>query len=188
MYLSDVYYNSYINIPPNHIMSQIQAHYNYPEPDDDMSCDGNYCRVARPEHWNMSSSGNDNYEPHYNVITRQLLRAVFWQTETGKRMTRDIVGPTAIKFYTTPIQPGARIVNAVSGFKESFRTGKREELNFFKVSLSTGELGSIHNSNVLFFESPMQYELHFHTSLNDAIKDKWNATREEYINETKIVK
>ena len=154
--------------------------FNYIEPDDDMSTDGNYYRRARVENWNTSYGGSD-YEPHYNVITRKLPRVVFWQTETGKRMSQCLIVPTSIKFYTTPIHPGSRIVNAVSGFKESFRTGKRDELNFFKISLSTGELGSTPSSNVMFFDSPNQYEVHFHVSLSEEIKDNWDKKRAEYL-------
>jgi hypothetical protein len=80
---------------------------------------------------------------------------------------------TNISFYTTSTTPGFRIRNAVTGLRERFLVGSKDEDLFFKVSLNNGELGQCPHSNTMFFNSPSEYESLFYTSVSDGIKDKW---------------
>lgn len=80
---------------------------------------------------------------------------------------------TNISFYTTSLTPGFRIRNAVSGSKEPFIVGSKNEDLYFKVSLNTGELSRNTYSNTMFFNSPEEYETHFYTKLSDDIKSNW---------------
>lgn len=83
---------------------------------------------------------------------------------------------TNISFYTTSLTPGVKIRNAVTGYKEPYIVGSKDEDLFFKVSLNTGELGQCPYSNHLFFESPEDYESLFYTKISDNIKNKWKTT------------
>jgi hypothetical protein len=74
--------------------------------------------------------------------------------------------------YTTSTTPNRLIRSAVTG--EAFgdyRVGTYDEDLFFSVSLATGETGR--DSNVLFFETPKEYEDLFQTSLPEEAKNAW---------------
>jgi hypothetical protein len=64
----------------------------------------------------------------------------------------------------------------VTGLRERFLVGSKDEDLFFKVSLNNGELGQCPHSNTMFFNSPSEYESLFYTSVSDGIKDKWRNT------------
>jgi hypothetical protein len=84
---------------------------------------------------------------------------------------------TKIGIYETPFFPGATIRNAVTGFHEiGNRVGSAKEDQFFKVSLASGEDGS-REPRILFFDSPEQYERHFHCSLPAETKRRCNEKR-----------
>lgn len=77
-----------------------------------------------------------------------------------------------INVYTTSTTPNRLIRSAITG--EAFgdyRVGTYDEDLFFSVSLATGETG--YHSNVLFFDSPNEYETLFQTQLDDQIKVAW---------------
>jgi len=71
-------------------------------------------------------------------------------------------------------QQGDRIKNAVTGERTRFTVGSSDEDLFFKVSEASG-----HNCRnvplVLFYDSPEQYENHHFTSVDDKLKEAWNA-------------
>jgi hypothetical protein len=80
-----------------------------------------------------------------------------------------------IVVYTTKYTPGSPIRNAVSGhYQTGMTVGNKEELNFFKVSLSV-YLGQNPTSKHLYYDSPSQYERHFSATIDDEIKEKWKA-------------
>jgi hypothetical protein len=78
-----------------------------------------------------------------------------------------------IDLYSTSNTPGSMICDAITGnrYKE-YRVGTYKEHLFFKVRLSTGELGK-KCVDSLFFDSPEQYERHMKTTLSQSIKEKW---------------
>jgi hypothetical protein len=80
-----------------------------------------------------------------------------------------------IYLYTTRYTPGSKIRNAVTGFGDKhIVVGKEIDENlFFKVGLSTGELGNDSYGTHLYFDSPEQYEKHFYTTIDKKIKDAW---------------
>jgi hypothetical protein len=95
----------------------------------------------------------------------------------GKKMPIDIFGTN----YT----PGAIIRDAKTGCQfGSYFVGNRDEDLFFKVTLSTG-LGKNPQTKHLFYDSPSDYENHFHTTLNNTIKDKWDIKYKNYIDSLK---
>jgi hypothetical protein len=68
---------------------------------------------------------------------------------------------------------GMSIRNAETGNYYKYKVGSKEEDLFFKIALATGELKTKNGSNVLFYDSPEQYEKHLMTELNQEIKDNW---------------
>jgi hypothetical protein len=70
--------------------------------------------------------------------------------------------------------PGTMIRDAITGARcREHRVGTQNEHQFFKVAISTGELGI--NGGLVFFDSPEQYERHFKGiyTVPQQIKEKW---------------
>ncbi len=68
---------------------------------------------------------------------------------------------------------GTRIRNAETGQYYKYKVGSKDEDLFFKIALATGELKTTNGSNVLFYDSPEQYEKHLMTEVDQEIKDRW---------------
>ena len=68
---------------------------------------------------------------------------------------------------------GSYIRNAETGNYYKCKVGSKEEDLFFKATLATGEIKTKNGSNLLFYDSPEQYEAHIMDELDDDIKYKW---------------
>jgi hypothetical protein len=79
---------------------------------------------------------------------------------------------TKIECYTSG-DSGMNIRNAETGSYYKYKVGSKEEDLFFKVALATGELKTRNGSNVLFYDSPEQYEKHFMLNVKQELKDVW---------------
>jgi hypothetical protein len=79
---------------------------------------------------------------------------------------------TRIDCYTSG-DTGMTIRNAETGSYYKYKVGTKEEDLLFKVALATGELRARNSSNVLFYDSPEQYEKHLMTEIDQEIKDIW---------------
>jgi hypothetical protein len=80
---------------------------------------------------------------------------------------------TRIDCYTSG-DTGMSIRNAETGnYYYKYKVGSKEEALFFKISLATGELKTRNGSNVLFYDSPEQYEKHLMCEVLQEIKDRW---------------
>jgi len=78
-----------------------------------------------------------------------------------------------IDVYSTSTTPGFMICDAITGSRyKDYRVGTSKEHLFFKVRLSTGELGK-KCVDSLYFDSPEQYERHMKTTLSQSTKEKW---------------
>jgi len=78
-----------------------------------------------------------------------------------------------IEIFSTSTTPRTMICDAITGSKyKEYRVGTLNEHLFFKVRLSTGELGK-KCMDSLYFDSPEQYERHMRTTLSQNIKEKW---------------
>ena len=79
---------------------------------------------------------------------------------------------TRVDCYTSG-DSGMSIRNAETGHYYRFKVGSKDEDLFFKVALATGELKTTNGSNVLFYDSPEQYEKHLMAEVDQEIKDRW---------------
>lgn len=67
---------------------------------------------------------------------------------------------------------GSSIRDAITGIRNlKHKVGSFSEDLYFKVGISTGELGP--NANTLFFDSPESYERHMFTHISNDIKEEW---------------
>jgi hypothetical protein len=80
-----------------------------------------------------------------------------------------VYGRPAVAYFHTSTSPGSTIRNAVTGIYETgYLVGSVNEDVFFKVAFTMGP-----TKQVLFYDSPEQYERHFQTTLVD--KRSWSA-------------
>jgi hypothetical protein len=89
-----------------------------------------------------------------------------------KTSSSGIVKTSRIDCFTSG-DAGTYIRNAETGNHYKYKVGSKEEGLFFKVALGTGELKTRNGSNVLFYESPEQYEKHLMNEISQEIKDNW---------------
>ena len=80
---------------------------------------------------------------------------------------------------------GMSIRNAETGQYYKFKVGSKDEDLFFKVSLATGELKTTNGSNVLFYDSPEQYEKHLMDEIEQETKDNWVAKKKSLMSKNK---
>lgn len=77
-----------------------------------------------------------------------------------------------IAYFHTDSNPGSTIRNAVTGqYETGFKFGSLNQDLFFKVGQASPTNSVMH---MLFYDSPEQYEKHFHTTLHADIKSKWS--------------
>lgn len=77
-----------------------------------------------------------------------------------------------IAYFHTDSNPGSTIRNAVTGqYETGYKFGSVNQDLFFKVGQAS-PTGSV--MHMLFYDSPEQYEKHFHTTLHADIKSKWS--------------
>ena len=82
---------------------------------------------------------------------------------------------------------GTRIRNAETGQYYKFKVGSKDEDLFFKIALATGELKTTNGSNVLFYDSPEQYEKHLMTEVDEETKDMWVAKKKLLMSKEKNI-
>lgn len=75
---------------------------------------------------------------------------------------------------------GSYIRNAETGNYYKYKVGSKDEDLFFKVALSNGELNTKSGSNILFYDSPEQYESHLVDELGQQEKDLWTYKKNQY--------
>jgi hypothetical protein len=88
---------------------------------------------------------------------------------------------TKVDVYTTEASNGSTIRNAESGHYYNHRVGSSNEYLYFKVAMSTGELKPRNSSNILFYDSPGQYEQHLNGVVSDEVKSSWAERRDDYV-------
>jgi hypothetical protein len=77
-----------------------------------------------------------------------------------------------IEVYSTSTTPGKPIRDAITGSRMTKHlVGSLDENLFFKVAMSTGQLGV--DGGMLFYDSPEQFERHMRTTVSQEIKQKW---------------
>jgi len=99
----------------------------------------------------------------------------FKETSSGK------VKRTKMDVFTTESSRGSKIRNAESGHYYNHRVGTLNEHLYFKVALSTGEVKPKNSSNILFYDSPSQYEEHLNGIVSDDVKRSWCERRDAFI-------
>lgn len=72
------------------------------------------------------------------------------------------------------------IINAVTGLKyKNLRVGTKDEDMLFKISINTCENNK--SKEVLFYDSPEQYEIHQHYKLSNKTISKWYEKQKHII-------
>jgi hypothetical protein len=69
-------------------------------------------------------------------------------------------------------------MNAKTNWPYTSKFGSKDEDKLFSVILSTGELGQ--TPQILFYDSPEEYERHFDVRVSGETKQRWNKKRLAY--------
>lgn len=93
-----------------------------------------------------------------------------------------------IEFYRTSYIPGSNIKNAITGNYYPYLVGSNNEKLLFKVAICTGEKGTLNyvnnqwiaETNLLFYDSPEQYERHLYGEISLNIKRLWLENKTKY--------
>lgn len=70
---------------------------------------------------------------------------------------------------------GSNIRDAITGQYYVDKVGSKEENNFFKISISTGEINSDRRN--FYFSTPEDYERYMHTNISQKIKQSWEKRK-----------
>lgn len=74
--------------------------------------------------------------------------------------------------YSTSFIPGSMIRDAITGHRYSrYRVGSWNEDLFFKIKEVSGNIG--YKSNILFYDSPEQFERHMKVNVSIETKKNW---------------
>lgn len=76
----------------------------------------------------------------------------------------------SIEFYACG-DNGARIRNAITGYRTNSKIGSSDEDSFFKVKLVNGDCKK--GIGHLYYDTPEQYEKHQYCIINSKIKEAW---------------
>jgi len=87
---------------------------------------------------------------------------------------------TRVDCYTSG-DVGSKIRNAEDGNYYKYKVGSKEEDLLFKIRLAKGELKTNNGSNLLFYDSPEQYEKHLTQEIDDEIKEKWVEKKKMFL-------
>ena len=72
---------------------------------------------------------------------------------------------------------GSYIRDAITGRYYNCKVGSKEEDQFFKTRVCSGELFNRNNSNLLFFKNPHEFERYFNVTLDNKTMNNWNAKK-----------
>ncbi len=108
-----------------------------------------------------------------NTKVKKIMSNVY-QSNKGfhliKRQSKD-KKPHNVEVFVSGDQ-GSTIRNAISGsYYYGDKVGSKQEDLYFKVSISTGELGK--EPVILFYDTPEQYERHMYTVVDPVSKQLW---------------
>jgi hypothetical protein len=138
---------------------------------------------------NEGKGSGDYTKKNYTDGYRCILKSNRNNTKTGKSV--------GLEYYATKNIVGTPIMNACTGYLYTqFRVGQKSEYLFFKVRLSTQESYEAQifsqpqnqlkrNENldpeVLFYDSPEEYEMHQHVELPNELKESWRIRYESLL-------
>ncbi len=77
------------------------------------------------------------------------------------------------EYYGTPGN-GARIRDAITGYKTAHISGSADEDLYFSVIMAKGN-GVDREPIILFYDSPERYEVHQGKILNESVKKRWQV-------------
>jgi hypothetical protein len=124
--------------------------------------------LSEVDDMSTSISITSNAKRHLKML-EELKKADVGYNKTYRFVSKKRV---PIEFYTTNMTPGNKIRNAITGVHQNgLFVGSRSEDLFYKLSNTCDNCKN--DQHILFFDSPEQYERHFHTTVPQEEKEIW---------------
>ena len=141
---------------------------NLPNDYDDPAPPADYEDDARSATTSAGGATLDTRQKYIRKLTKEQR-----MLEKGYAITKTVINnvPHEIAYYHTSYYPGSTIRNAVTGiYQTPHHVGKATQDLYFKVvNPVSGD-----NPHQLFYDSPEQFEGHFHCQVSDQVRRKWN--------------
>ena len=80
---------------------------------------------------------------------------------------------------------GSHIRNAETGEYTKYKVGSKDEDNYFKTKICTGQLKTRSGNTTLFYDSPEQFESHLFQELEEHVKENWLEKYKFYLQSKK---
>ena len=125
---------------------------------------------------NLSSVNSRDYNDEYRLRKKQIDQLKKADKDYhSTSLTVDEDKKVKVEMYSTNQTPGYLIRDAVTGVKQPYRVGSKDEYLFFKVRAS-------HMSNgedlvTFYYSSPEEYEKHQYTTISQEVKENWEYNR-----------
>ena len=131
----------------------------------------NYGEYDEQSYVYHESGDVDESTVYTDVKTKRNRKDNFLMSDPGHK----IIGSKKdrLEYYAGSVLPGASIRNAVTGIREyNMKVGNwNAEAQFFKVRY-LGDY-STNNPDILYYDSPEQFERHMHCTVKQQTKQKW---------------
>jgi len=126
------------------------------------------------------SEGNDLLE---NDIKNMLMSQINLTDKGYHKLKRKVRTSNGIKNINYVLYSsgdvGSNIRDAISGQYYAVKVGSNLENQFFKTTISTGELNG--DRRTFYFSTPEDYERHMHTSIEQSVKQNWEKKKMQKI-------
>lgn len=153
-------------------MGSYDEYGNYIVDDDDYSTSNNTNQQHNADNFSIQSYLNKKKK---QSVTNKLLDELKKQDKGYRKVKRLVNGETRdVEFYSTSIEPGTYIRDAVTGSRyTNYRVGSSDETLFFKVRVAEGGSEYKNEPITLFFDDPETYERILGASVKPQEKENW---------------
>jgi hypothetical protein len=131
--------------------------------------------MEEPE-YEESILSNQSYNNYYGESEKSSVFAVrqYNKTINNKRKI--------IKYYPTGLTPGNIIRDAITGlYHRHHAFGSKSEQLYFKVAFTQGNNKFSQDGEILFYNTPSDYEKHMKVKLTDVVKNEWKSKYHKYL-------
>jgi hypothetical protein len=119
---------------------------------------------------------NQSYNNNYGELDKSSIFAVRQYNKIINKKRK------IIKYYPTVLTPGNVIRDAITGLHHRYHVfGSKSEQLYFKVAFTQGNNKFSQDGEILFYNTPSDYEKHMKVKLTDVAKTEWKFKYHKYL-------